>query len=682
MSLRPLTLTLSAILAASPLAAQPDLESSETPAIDTAALFAPLPDWPAPNPYRLGSGAPGPEYFQQQADYVIKAQLDPDEETLRASAEITYTNNSPQPLETLWLHLEQNMFRSDSLGSTLSPEGARFSNRSDFEGGLAITSVTDKRGEPLPLQIYDTLGRIDLDHPIPAGGGQFEINIQWSFRIPEYGADRMGFEKVEQGTIFLLAQWFPAVAKYDDVHGWNTLPYVGNGEFYTDFGDYEVEITVPASFLVSATGALTNPRDVLTDTQHDRYRKAQRSRETVLIVAPEEVGTAESRPRGRETLTWKFEAEQVRTFAFAASDAFIWDAATTGETFVHSFYPKEALPLWASSTDMLAFAIEGYNKRWFEFPYPSAANINGPVGGMEYPMIIFCAERRNERGLYDVTTHEIGHNWFPMIVNTDERRYAWMDEGFDTFINGYSMLERFIPEGETDRLILPADAELEDGQSRLYLNMRRLERSLARSRELPIMTWPDRMPGRRLGYLAYGKPADGLTLLREQILGPERFDPAFRAYIERWAWKSPQPADFFRTIEDVAGADLAWFWRGWFYTTGTPDQAIAGVEFNSEERTCTVTIETLGELLLPIDLRVTYSDGSVADRRLPVECWIAGPVFEHVINLPEGVEVERVELNPRQLLPDIDRDNNLWSAAGAPAEDPAPEVEAEAAAGH
>ncbi len=610
---------------------------------DQGTIFSPL-DLPTPNTIRLGSGAPGPDYWQQQVDYVIKASLDADTNEVAGEATITYTNNSPAPLDYIWLHLEQNIFREDSIGSYISRNTA-IGMREAFGDGYTIRSLRSE-GYDLEYHVYDTMARIDLAEPIAPGGSTYTFEIAWSFTIPDRAFRRFGIEKVEQGTVYEVAQWFPAVAVYDDVDGWNTLGYLGTGEFYTNFGNYDVRLTVPRSHIVAATGVLQNPRDVFTQTQLERLESARHSDDTVVIRTAEEVADPASRPDGQGPLTWHFKAENVRTFAWTSSDAFIYDACNLDGTQIQSVYPKEALPLWSKSTQMLRTAINGYNKRWHKYPYPVATNVNGIEGGMEYPMIIFCRARRGEEGLYGVTTHEIGHNWFPMTVNTDERRYAWMDEGFNTFINHYSGPDWFggEPSGR--------------GSGGRYYG-----RAMRSPGAVPIMTHADKLPGNQLGFTQYDKPATGLVLLREQILGPERFDRAFRAYIDRWAFKSPQPADFFRTIEDVAGADLAWFWRGWFYETAYLDQAVYEVkqdQRDDEEFNISIEIDNLAELVMPVVLEITYEDGATERKRIPVEVWFSSDRYSYGWQSPQ--RITKVVIDPEDAFPDVERDNNTWEA--------------------
>ncbi len=617
------------------------VRSRERGTRDETTIFSPIP-WPAGNRVRLASGAPGPDYWQQQVDYVIDAALNADSNEVTAHEVITYTNNSPAALDYIWMHMEQNIFRPDSIGSYISGNTAIGMSEA-FGNGYTIKYIR-ANGIDLDYHVYDTMARVDLAKVIAPGGGQFVFEVGWSFTIPDRAFRRFGIMNVEQGIVYEVAQWFPAVAVYDDVHGWNTLGYLGTGEFYTNFGNYDVSLTVPRSHLVVATGVLQNPTDVYTPTQLDRLDQARKSDETVMIRTAEEVADPASRPEGDAPLTWRYKAENVRTFAWASSPAFIYDACNLDGVLVQSAYPKESLPVWSQSTQMLRTAIAGYNRRWFKYPYPCATNVSGIEGGMEYPMIIFC-RGGSEGGLYGVTTHEIGHNWFPMTVNTDERRYAWMDEGFNTFINHYSGEDWFKDQG-------PARSEA-GGYGR----------SMRSQNSVPIMTYADQLPGMQLGSTQYGKPGTGLVLLREQILGEERFDRAFREYINRWAFKSPQPADFFRTMEDVAGADLAWFWRGWFYETSSLDQSIYKVNVTPRDDQgfdVAVEIGNLAELVMPVAVEVTYDDGSTDRRQIPVEVWFSSNRYNLRFRSPKAIT--KVVVDPDRAFPDTDRGNNSWEA--------------------
>jgi hypothetical protein len=611
-------------------------------------IFSPL-TLPAPNAQRTAAGTPGTDYWQQRVDYSIEATLEAGD-VLRGREVVTYTNNSPEPLEYLWIHVEQNLFKPGALGALSSEPETRFGHRG-FDGGMQVSTVrlAGEGGADLKLSVYDTVARLDLPAPVPPCGGTVRFEVHWSFRIPPFGADRMGIEHVKDGPIFEMAQWFPAVAVYDDVHGWNAMPYLGSGEFYTNFGDYEVSLTVPRSHIVAATGELQNADQVLTETQRERVAKARESESPVIIIDEADIGKADARPAGEGTLTWRFKARDVRTFAWSSSPAFLWDGCFLKEsgpegagTLCMSVYPREALPLWKRSSEMLRFSIDHYNRMWFRYPYPVATNVNGIVGGMEYPMIIFCSERQDDRGLFGVTAHEIGHNWFPMIVSTDERRHGWMDEGFDTFINHYAGLAYF-PNDSRDPRKEATDFAAE----------------MARGQQQPMATTPDHIWRGRLGHLIYGKTAVALRLLREQVLGPERFDPAFRRYIHQWAFKSPQPADFFRCMEDAAGADLSWFWRGWFTESGVLDQAVIDVHTSADGSWLLATFENRGQMVMPARYLVTYEGGATEERLLPVEAW--STTNQWTAAWPaNGLVVSKIELDPAGALPDVNRTNNTW----------------------
>ena len=638
---RCLPTSLSAAVLATTLAAQnpqPRDEFARAPKPRTdVTIFSPL-DLPTPNRVRTASGAPGPDYWQQQVDYRIEAELDPIQRSVTGREYVTYYNRSPDALDYLWVHLEQNILRKDSIGS-LTDGGAAVGGPSENSDGVVMARVA-AAGAPLPFQVYDTLMRVDLPQPL-AAAAKFEFEVAWSFHVPKKVFRRYGTWEVKKGTIWELAQWFPAVAVYDDVHGWNTLPYIGTGEFYTNHGNVDLAITVPRDHLVVASGVLQNPAEVFTPTQLERFAAARKSKDTVMIRDKDEVGDTASRPKGDPTLTWRFRAEHVRTVAFASSEAFILDACAAGDTLVQSAYPEDSLPVWGKSTQMLRTSIEGYSKRWFPYPYPVATNVGGVEGGMEYPMIIFCSgqNRRSEQGLYGVTTHEIGHNWFPMLVNTDERRHAWMDEGFNTFINKYSTVEWF-PKTKPPRAGSFA--------------------GMLRSPGVPIVTNADRLTGLQLGILQYEKTGVGLVILREYVLGPDRFDFAFRTYIRRWAFKSPQPADFFRTMEDAAGMDLAWFWRGWFLEDDMLDQAVDGVQQPTGRRGARITFVNKERMVMPLSFRVTFEDDTTEDRRVPVEIWAQSDKVS--VTLESKAKVREVRIDAEQMLPDVDRKNNLWTA--------------------
>jgi len=605
---------------------------------------------PAAGATRSPTGEPGSEYWQQRADYSIRVALDPASHGLTGSETVTYTNDAPEALDALWLQLDQNLFREGSRGALINTS-TRW--RGAFEGGGfrigRVELVRDGRRETAGVEVDGTRMRIQLPRPLAGGGGTLQIEIDWSFTVPEYGADRMGRLQTDDGWVYEIAQWYPRMAVYDDVSGWNSLPYLGQGEFYLEYGSFDVAITVPRDFIVVATGELLNPEDVLTAEQRNRLQRARKSAETVALVAADEVGTEASRPAGRGPLTWRYHADRVRDFAWAASRAFVWDAASWEDVLLMSAYPKEAIgpnedgdPGWEMSTQFVRHAISHYSEKWFRYPYPVAINVGGLVGGMEYPMIVFCSANARGAALFGVTDHEFGHSWFPMIVGSDERRYAWMDEGFNTFINHYSNLAYYGP--ETPRLQRTSASFIAG----------RMQEPIA---DQPIMTRPDVLRRDGLGFLGYRKPGYGLILLREVILGPERFDRAFRAYISRWAFRHPQPADFFRTMEEESGEDLDWFWRGWFYATDTLDQAVDSVTV--EEGNTLVHLSNRGGLVMPTSVEIEYADGDDLRIELPVEIWTASDAY--VLGLGETAAVRSVTLDPDGMLPDVDRDNDSWT---------------------
>lgn len=550
-------------------------------------------DWPTPNDYRNASGAPGHRYWQQQVDYRINVTLDEPRRTLTGQGQVTYRNNSPDSLSYLWLLLDQQNYRRDSLaertrtvgstGTTSLGEIQRIQRFQDWEGGFNDLRITDAQGRPLRFTISDTLMRVDLPTPLRPGE-TVVFNMSWSLPMPETRVvgGRGGYECFtragEDGNcLFLASQWFPRLAVYSDYEGWHTLPFLGAGEFTLEFGNYDVSITVPNDHVVSSTGVLQNP-EILSAEQRRRLEQARTAARPVFIVTPQEAAAAErGRPTG--TRTWRFTAENVRDFAFASSRKFIWDAmgvrqedAANPVVMAMSFYPKEAEPLWSAySTRSVAHTIDVYNEFAFAYPYPTAQSVNGPVGGMEYPMITFNGPRpvrdrrtgaltyteRAKNGLISVIIHEIGHIYFPMVVNSDERQWTWMDEGLNTFLQ-FQAMRRW------DEGIRPVRGE-----------PREIVEYMVSRDQVPIMTQSDSLL--QFGANSYAKPATALVILRETVLGRERFDRAFREYATRWRFRRPTPYDFFRTMEEASGVDLDWFWRGWFYSTEHVDIALERV---------------------------------------------------------------------------------------------------------
>jgi hypothetical protein len=605
---------------------------------------------PAPNRIRTGSGAPGPDYWQQRVDYVIRASLDTVSRKVSGHERIGYLNRSPETLHYLWLQLDQNLFTAGSRGSLLFDQGSRFGTQG-AEGGVTLTQVAEpasravagRAAQPakqLHYLVNGTLMKVDLPRPLPPGGLQV-IEIGWSFPFGP-NSNRMGVEPIDGSTVYEVAQWYPRLAVYDDVRGWNTEQYLGQGEFYLEYGHFDVSLTVPANMLVAATGTLQNPGEVLTATQRARLARARLSDSTIVIQAKDEITDAASRPHSpKGTLTWRFTADSVRDFAWAAASHFVWDAARAngGRTLAMSFYPPSAEPVWNQSTQFVRFAVESYSS-WRPYPYPVAINVNGIEGGMEYPMIVFCHNRTDASALFSVTDHEIGHTWFPMMVGNNERLYAWMDEGFNTFMNYYDWEKKF--PGTYNRR----------GNPRLYIPL------ALSGREDPIMTPADRIRG-DLSVTAYTKPGLGLILLRDRIIGRERFDPAFREYIRRWAYKHPTPADFFRTIEDGIGEDLSWFWRSWFYTTERLDLAVDSVSVaDSGGVVSRVHIRNAGGMPMPVELDLRMEDGASRHLSLPVEIWFGGDRYVVTVGGPK--RVVGATIDAQNLFPDVHRENNSW----------------------
>lgn len=600
------------------------------------------------NVYRSASGIPGPEYWQNGADYKMEVELDDQNETLSGWVEITYHNNSPEPLSFVWMHLEQNRFTKTSRGTLTTPiQGNRYSG--DVDGGYEISQVVAKTGSSTSNKyiITDTRMQVFFDEPIAAKGGKATIKMNFSFKIPEKGMDRMGRLDVEQGTIYAFAQWYPKVAVFDDVSGWHTDPYLGAGEFYLEYGDFEYKVTVPYDHIVVGSGELMNEKDVLSKELQNRMSKASKSDKTVMLISENEVGNTNlTRPKQNGKVTWHFTMENSRDVAFASSKAFIWDAAKInlpdGKTaMAQSAYPKESNGgnAWERSTEYTKASIEYYSNKWFAYPYPVAVNIAADIGGMEYPGLAFCGYRSKGRSLWGVTDHEFGHIWFPMIVGSNERSHAWMDEGFNTFINFYST-EAF-----------------NDGEypTRLSTNKNYILNWLRSPSRESIATAPDVTQSNNLGMVAYYKPAYGLYMLREYIIGHERFDNAFKAYIEAWAYKHPQPNDFFNIMENVSGENLSWFWKHWFYSNDNIDLVVEAVNEVSSDYLITFINDGMP---MPVHFEVTYEDGSTERKSLPVEVWQRGHRWIYLLETDKVLT--KIEIDPENITADINEANNVW----------------------
>ena len=713
---------------------------------------------PTPNAQRTASGAPGHAYWQQRADYVIDATLDDTKQSLTGAATITYHNASPDALAYLWLQLDPNIFAhgSDNRVTSGIPRATPGANPLDkfpyaslealllqesYDSDLKISAVTDAAGTALPHTVVKTMMRIDLPAPL-APGAKTTFKVSWSYLInnAKLLSLRCGYEYFEKDKNYLyeIAQWFPRMAAYNDTMGWQHKQYLGRGEFTLEFGDYLVRLTVPSDHIVSATGVLQNPEQVLTATQRARLKTAATAPKPVFIVTPAEAKAAETgKPTG--TKTWIFKADNVRDFAFASSRKFIWDAMGAPHhaspdpkqpVMAMSFYPNEAEPLWSKySTHAIIHTLDIYSKHTFAYPYAVAQSINGPIGGMEYPMICFNGPRPTEDGTYSRATkyalisviiHEVGHNYFPMIVNSDERQWTWMDEGLNSFV-------QTLAEQQWEKDYPSRRAEARD-----------MVGYMTGDGQVPIMTNSESIA--QLGPNAYGKPAVALNLLRETILGRELFDHAFKTYAQRWAFKRPYPADFFRTMEDASGVDLDWFWRGWFYTNDHVDLSLDAVraytldtrdpaiekprakqekadrprtpaqtrnatlpkridaypelrDFYNDYDEATilpsdkkkyeellktlakdkiradvlktkrnfylVEFSNVGGLVMPIILKIDYTDGSTEELRIPAEIWRVDNAKAAKLIMTQK-EIKALQIDPHEEIGDADVENNFW----------------------
>ena len=621
---------------------------------DPHALFSPLFYTQTGNEYRAATGEPGPAYWQNKVDYQITASLDDASKQVTATVVITYKNNSPIQLPFLWLQLDQNLFNSASRGQAKMPATgrSRYGDASNpFDGGYKIKSVKLVEGSKETEGMYiitDTRMQLRLAKNLAAKGGSLKFKIEYTYTVPDYGADRTGILSTKNGNIFAIAQWYPRLCVFDDVRGWNTDPYLGASEFYCEYGDFDVSITAPATMIVAGSGELQNPQDVLTAAQLQRYNKAKQSDATVMIRDSSEVTDPASRP-SKPTLTWKFKIQNSRDFAWAASKAFIWDAAKmnlpdnkTG--LAMSVYPVESAGPrgWGRSTEYTKTSIENYSKRWFPYPWYSAVNVAANIGGMEYPGIVFCGYNSKGGSLWGVTDHEFGHTWFPMIVGSNERRYGWMDEGFNTFINDISAGD--FNKGEYDS---PKRSAHKSGLFRKDMES--------------VMNTPDAMMERNIGSLLYSKPGFALGLLRDVVLGEDRFDYAFRKYIRDWSFKHPTPWDFFKSIENGSGEDLAWFWKSVFIETYILDQAVTKVEYvkNSPANGALITIANLEKMAMPVTVEYTTASNVVARKLLPVEIWQSTGVWKFAV--PTKEEIIKVVIDPDKVLPDMKPENNTWT---------------------
>jgi hypothetical protein len=612
------------------------------------------------NEYRSASGAPGAKYWQNRVDYNITAVLDETKNQVSGSITITYKNNSPDKLPYLWLQLDQNTFKETSRGYAITPPVSRYGAQGEkFDAGYKIKNITvSQKAAPVKFTslVEDTRMQIRLAQPMAANGDLITIKMDYSYIVPKEGSDRTSHLTTKNGEIYAIAQWFPRMSVYDDVIGWNTLPYWGGGEFYCEFGDINFAITAPASHIVMGSGELLNPQEVFTAEQLKRWNAAKLSDATVHIRTEAEVTDPKSRPAGN-TLTWKFKMNNTRDVAWASSKAFVLDAARINlpsgkKALAVSAHPVESngVDAYGRAVEYVKTSIEHYSAKWLEYPYPMAVNIATNIGGMEYPGIVFCGWTAKKGDVWGVIDHEFGHAWFPMIVGSNERKFGWMDEGFNTFINGISQKEFNNGEYKPKR----------------PNNMNSIGKSvIGNPRFENIMLMPDGMAEGNIGINLYSKPGWGLDILRDQVLGADRFDFAFKQYIKNWAFKHPTPFDFFRSMENAAGEDLSWFWRSWFLNSWKMDQAIADVKPFKKEGAVAgylIKINNLEKMPMPIILQVKTKSGKTDVVKVPVDVWMKNTSW--TIRYATTEEIVELTLDPEKVLPDANAENNKWIADG------------------
>ncbi|TLU72024.1 M1 family metallopeptidase [Lichenicoccus roseus] len=638
------------LAALSPIAAFLPAAAAE-PVPPAREIFAPYPQQYPVNAYRSASGAPGPMYWQNRADYRIRATLLTATRSLSGDETIRYTNNSPDALDALWVQLDQNIYRANARAATVS----RYFGRQHTEGDVieAVSVQEGGRDIPAAFVVSDTRMRVALSQPLAPHGGHIALHIRWHYAVPGPWGGRTAVTPTRNGDIWEIAQWFPRMAVYDDLRGWDTLPYLGN-EFYLEYGDIDYRVTVPTNFIVAGSGALQNPDEVLSMVERQRLARAGRSDRTIMIRTADEVKADAAAAPPSTTRTWHFLMHDTRDVAFAASPAFVWDAAHMhlpdigGQPrLAMSVYPVEAAQdgRWSRSTEYVRAAIEYFSGKWYPYPWPNAINMAGHGANMEYPAIVFDGIADAGKKLYWVTTHEIGHTWFPMIVGSNERRAAFMDEGFNTFIDTYASDDFNHGEYAPKR-----DSEYAPGGGNPVEEIV----PLLRQPDAPtILDEADLVPYRWSHTVQYFKAALGLRLLREQILGPQRFDLAFRRYIALWAYRHPSPSDFFRTMDSEGGEDLSWFWRGWFANNWPLDFGVSSID----DKAGTVTLVSKGGLVMPATLRIDYADGSSRRMRLPAELWQQGsPV---TVGVAGAARIVGVTIDPDHVLPDVDRSDNM-----------------------
>ena len=651
--------TLLCVLAlATGFATQAHAQQAASP-FDPQALFAPL-QLPNPaNAIRDGAGRPGSAFWQNRADYSISARIDPATRSLHGEETITYTNHSPDALDVLWLQLDQNAYKPDSRGALTSPWPKKPGMSTE---GYQLDAV-EIDGKSLHYLVDDTRLRVDLPTALRGHGGQIKLHIRYHYTVPGTWGGRTAITPTRNGDIYEIAQWFPRMAVYDDLRGWDTLPYLGS-EFYLEYGTIDYAVTVPWNWIVAGSGELMNPAEVLTAAQQQRLAQAAQSNTTVYIRKPEEVGDPASHPTRSGTQTWRFHMSPTRDVAFAASPAFVWDAARVNlpegkHALAMSVYPVEGVgkDKWDRSTEYLKGALEHFSSKWAPYPWPVAINLGGHGAGMEYPGIVFDGYEDGGKFLFWITAHEIGHTWFPMMVGSNERREAFMDEAFNTFIDVYA--QDAFNHGE---YAPKRDGEYAPGGGNPVDEILPL---LADPQAPTLMALPDTISEKYRHPLTYFKGALGLVLLREQILGSERFDPAFRAYIATWKWRHPISSDFFRFMESAAGEDLSWWWRGWYLNNWQLDMGITGASYIDNDPAKGIKVQLLSrqKLVMPATLRLVFADGSQRNLRVPVEAWRYGGTPS--ITVDSNQPVTQLTLDPDHALPDADRSNNDYRVPAA-----------------
>jgi hypothetical protein len=632
-----------------------EVASPQTSKYDAHEAFRPMFYTSNGNDYRSASGQPGPKYWQNRADYNITANLDEQNHTVSGTVTITYKNNSPDQLPFLWLQLDQNLFSKASRGNALIPKGSRYGARGEqLDGGYKITnlSVAQKsKAVKFNSLIEDTRMQIQLDQPMAANGDLITIKMDYTFPIPVNGSDRMGHLTTKNGEIYSIAQWFPRMSVYDDVNGWNTLPYWGAGEFYLEYGDISYAITAAANQVVLGSGELLNPQEVFTADELKRWNAAKLSDKTTIIRSEADVLNPASRP-SKAKLTWKYKITNTRDAAWGASKAFVVSGARINLPSGKKSFAVEAHPIesntpkgYARGAEYVKSTIEHYSGKWFEYPYPMAVNIASNISGMEYPGIVFCGWEATGADAWGVIDHEFGHTWFPMIVGSNERKYGWMDEGFNTFINNISKTAF-------------NNGEYNEGR----MDYQAVAKALAKPSMEYIMLEPDAMREANIGINLYFKPAIGLELLRKNVIGEARFDYAFRNYIKNWAFKHPTPTDFFRSMDNAAGEDLSWFWKGWFMENWTMDQAVTSVKeakgTTGAREGYDILVSNLDRLPMPIILGIETASGKKEIVRLPVDVWMRNSAW--TVRFPTTEEVVSVTIDPEHELPDANAANNTW----------------------